>query len=91
MENQEQIINQLKAEVYDVSKQLQQVNNLVSQIAHIVRAETVDDMLAKITKAFAPPVTVANSLTPESEVEQPKLEPTPVKPRPKTKSRPESQ
>lgn len=46
----------LKAEIYDLSKQMQQMQGLLGQIAQIVRAETVDEMMAKITKAFAPPV-----------------------------------
>ena len=44
----------LKAEIYDLSKNCQQLQALISQVAQLVRAETVDDMLAKINKAFAP-------------------------------------
>jgi hypothetical protein len=86
MENQEQIINQLKAEVYDVSKQLQQTTALLGQIAKLVEAETVEEMLSKITEAFAPKGVATKSSAsipaPESQIEQPKIEPSPVKPKP---------
>ena len=64
MENQEQVINQLKAEVYDLSKQLQQVTSLLGQIAKLVEAETVEDVLSKITAAFAPKATKSSASIP---------------------------
>ena len=89
MENQEQIINQLKAEVYDLSKQLQQVTSLLGQIAKLVEAETVEDVLSKITAAFAPKATKSSASipAPESQIEQPKIEPTPGKPKPASRAK----
>jgi len=53
MDKNEQIIKDLKAEVYDVSKQLQHLSSVLSQIALIVKAETVDDVLSSITAKFS--------------------------------------
>lgn len=87
MENQEQIINQLKAEIYDLSKQLQQANALVGQIATIVKVETVDELLSKLTQAFGGKQATIKPAPSGLEVVPEAPEQPPVKPKPASRAR----